>query len=86
MSSRFFRDLLERTLATYAVTLLGLLTAGAVDLTDLGALRAAAIAAIPAGLTVLKGALATLIGDPTSAALLPASRSAVGSGTDPYGA
>ncbi|MFB7671691.1 holin [Kitasatospora purpeofusca] len=74
MSSRFFRDLLERTLATYAVTLLGLLTAGAVDLTDLGALRAAAIAAIPAGLTVVKSALATLVGDPTSAALLGRSR------------
>ncbi|MFE6865999.1 holin [Kitasatospora sp. NPDC057692] len=74
MSTRFIRDLLERTLATYAVTLLGLLTAGAVDLTDLGALRAAAIAAIPAGLTVLKGALASLVGDPQSAALLGRTR------------
>ncbi|WP_327073440.1 holin [Kitasatospora purpeofusca] len=74
MSSRFFRDLLERTLATYAVTLLGLLTAAGVDLTDLGTLRAALVAAIPAGLTVLKGALATLVGDPSSAALLGRSR------------
>ncbi|MFF2954344.1 hypothetical protein ACFVVU_23740 [Kitasatospora sp. NPDC057965] len=72
--NRLFRDLLERTLATYAVTLLGLLTAAGVDLTDLGALRAAVIAAIPAGLTVLKGAIASLVGDPTSAALLGRTR------------
>ncbi|GAA2825477.1 holin [Kitasatospora sp. CM 4170] len=72
--NRFFRDLLERTLATYAVTLLGLLTASGVDLTDLGALQAAVIAAIPAGLSVVKGVLATLVGDPNSAALLGRSR------------
>lgn len=70
---RFWLDLTERTVATYAVALLGLLLADGVDLTSIGALRAAAVAALPAGLTVLKGAIATLIGDASSAALLPAS-------------
>ncbi|MFJ3793911.1 holin [Kitasatospora sp. NPDC090091] len=71
---KYLLDLAERTLATYVVTLLGLLTASGFDLTDLGAMRAAAIAAIPAALSLVKGALATLVGDPNSAALLGRSR------------
>lgn len=69
--TRFLLDVVERTLATYAVTFLGLLLASGFDLTSLGALKSAAVAAIPAALTVIKGVLATFIGDPTSAAVLP---------------
>ncbi|NUS16302.1 MAG: hypothetical protein HOY69_33710 [Streptomyces sp.] len=79
---KFWLDLTERTAATYAVALLGLLLADGVDLTSIGALKAAAVAAIPAALTVLKGAIASLIGDSSSAALLPASKPPAG---DPYG-
>lgn len=68
---RYLLDLAERTAATYATTYLGLLLATGFDLTNLGALKAAAIAAIPAALTVIKGALSTFVGDPTTAAMLP---------------
>jgi len=67
-------DLAERTAATYAVTFLGLLVADGFDLTSVSALRASAVAAIPAALTVIKGALASFVGDPNSAALLPRQR------------
>ncbi|MFF2660040.1 holin [Kitasatospora sp. NPDC058032] len=66
----FIIDLTERTLATYAATFLGLLLADNFDLTSIGALRAAAVAALPAALSVLKGAAAKRVGDPSSAALL----------------
>lgn len=65
-----FRDIAERTLAAYATTWLGLLLADGFDLTSVGALKAAAIAAIPAALSVVKGALGPLVGSPTSAAWL----------------
>ncbi|MFD0405031.1 holin [Kitasatospora sp. NPDC127116] len=71
---KFVLDLVERTVATYAVAFLGLLLADGVDLASVGTLRAAAVAALPAALTVLKSAVATLIGDPNSAALLGRSR------------
>ncbi|WP_224274105.1 holin [Streptomyces sp. LS1784] len=71
---RFILDLAERTAATYAVAFLGLLLADGFDLTSVGALRAAAVAALPAALTVLKGAISTFVGDPNSAALLARSR------------
>jgi hypothetical protein len=73
--NRFLLDVVERTVATYATTFLGLLLASGFDLTSLGALKAAAIAAIPAALTVIKGVLAGFVGDPTSAAMLPAAAS-----------
>jgi hypothetical protein len=68
---KFWLDLTERTVATYAVAFLGLLLADGFDLTSISALRAAAVAALPAGLTVLKGAIGTFVGDPTTAAILP---------------
>lgn len=71
---KFWLDLIERTVATYAAAFLGLLLADGVDLTSVGALRAAAVAALPAALTVLKGAVASFVGDPTSAALLARQR------------
>jgi hypothetical protein len=64
--SRLVLDTVERVVGTYAVAFLGLLLADGVDLTDVGSLRAAAIAAIPAGLSVLKAAVGTLIGDKTT--------------------
>lgn len=67
-------DLAERTIGTYLAAFLGLLFADGVNLTalaDIGAWQAAAIAAIPAGITVIKGALATFVGDGNTAALLP---------------
>ena len=64
--SRLILDTVERTLAAYATTFLGLLLADGFDLTSVGSLRAAAIAAIPAGLSVLKAAIGTLIGDKTT--------------------
>jgi len=68
---RYLLDLAERTAATYATTYLGLLLATGFDLTNVGALKAAAIAALPAALTVIKGALSTFVGDPGTAAMLP---------------
>ncbi|MEV7781670.1 holin [Kitasatospora sp. NPDC088351] len=70
----FLLDLTERTVATYLAALLGLLLADRVDLTSVGTLRAAAVAALPAALTVLKGGIGTFVGDPNSAAILPRDR------------
>lgn len=66
---KYLLDLAERAAATYVETFLGLLLAG--GLVDVTAARAAAIAAVPAGLSVLKSALARFTGP--SASLLPGS-------------
>ncbi len=71
---KYLIDLTERVGATYVVALLGLLLADGVDLTSVGTLRAALVAALPAGLSVIKGILGGLVGDPNSAALLPKQR------------
>lgn len=71
---KFVLDLVERTAATYVAAFLGLLLADQFDLTSLSAVKAAAVAALPAALTVLKGAFATAVGDPTTAGLLPRQR------------
>lgn len=68
---RFVLDLAERVISTYLASLIGLLLADGFDLTSISALRAAAIAALPAALSVIKGVLATGIGDPNTAAILP---------------
>lgn len=52
----FFRDLVERAVSTYVQALIGLLIASSVI--DVAALKAAAIAAIPAALSVVKSILA----------------------------
>ncbi|MFE4519343.1 holin [Kitasatospora sp. NPDC056783] len=67
-------DLVERTVATYAVAFLGLLLADKFDLTSFTAIKAAAVASLPAALTVVKGAVSTLVGDPKSAAFLSTPR------------
>ncbi len=63
-------DIAERTVATYLETFLGLLLASTTVL-DLGVLKVAAIAAIPAALAVVKGGLAALLGPTGDASLLP---------------
>ena len=65
---RIVIDIAERTVATYAEAYIGLLLVSGA--TNLSLLKSAAVAAIPAGLAVVKGALASFLGD-TNAALLP---------------
>ncbi|GAA0479179.1 holin [Streptomyces sp. NPDC046215] len=67
-------DVIERTLAAYVTTFLGLVIADGFDLTSVSALKAAAIAALPAALSVIKGAIGTRFGDKESAAWLPAKK------------
>jgi hypothetical protein len=68
---RFFLDLFERALFTYVETLLGLLIATGTDVLDLSKAKAAAIAAIPAGLSVVKSGLSSMVGTPGTASALP---------------
>jgi len=66
-------DIAERTVLTYVEVFLGLLLAGAAtDVVDLSALQSAAVAAIPAALTVIKGAIGTRLGQVGTASWLPA--------------
>ncbi|MFF4409788.1 hypothetical protein [Streptomyces sp. NPDC001404] len=65
-------DVAERTVLTYVEAFLGLLlAANATDLVDLSVLQSAAVAAIPAALTVLKGAIGTQLGSAGTASWLP---------------
>ncbi|GHC43110.1 holin [Streptomyces cinnamoneus] len=73
-------DIAERTLAAYVTTFLGLLIADGFDLTSVSAIKAAAIAALPAALSVIKGAIGSRFGDKGSAAWLPARREGQGQG------
>lgn len=56
MNKTFFYDLAERAISTYIQTLIGLLIVSGV--TDFTAVKAAAIASIPAALSVVKSVLA----------------------------
>lgn len=67
----FLVDLAERTLATYAAAVVSLLLAGGLGDLSMPVVKAAAWAALPAAVTVLKGGLGTLIGDRATAAWLP---------------
>lgn len=72
VKGRFFLDLLERTLFTYVEVVLGLLIASATtEAIDLSVAKAAAIAAIPAALAVVKSALSSMVGTPGTASALP---------------
>lgn len=73
--SRLLLDTVERVLGTYAVAFLGLVLADGFDLTSVSSLKAAAIAAIPAGLSVLKAAVGALIGDQSTVGWVPRQRS-----------
>ena len=67
----FLIDLLERSMATYVETFLGLLIASGLGTPAdrMALLEKAAIAAIPAALAVAKAGLAKFKGDPNSASL-----------------
>lgn len=67
MSRNALKDLAERTLAAYVLAFIGLLLAAGFDYTDLSALKAAGLAAVPAALQVVYSFLATFVGDPGSA-------------------
>jgi hypothetical protein len=73
MMSKFVVDLSERVIATYLEVFFGLLIAGAFvgGVVDLSVVQSAAVAALPAGLAVLKGWLSRFLGDPDSASASP---------------
>lgn len=64
-------DVLERTVATYLVSFLGLIIANGTGALSLDVVKAAALAALPGALAVIKGFLGGFIGDSTTAAWLP---------------
>jgi hypothetical protein len=70
---KLLADIAERALLTYIEAFLGvLLASGTTDIVNLSTLEAAAIAAIPAGLAVLKGAAGSILGHAGTASWLPA--------------
>lgn len=75
---KFFFDLLERAFFTYVEAFLGLLIATGTDVVDLSKAKVAAVAAIPAGLAVVKAGLSSMVGRPGTASALPAGSEPVG--------
>ncbi|MFE1272058.1 hypothetical protein [Streptomyces sp. NPDC058758] len=73
--NRLILDTVERTLAAYVTTFLGLLLADGFNLADVSALKAAAIASVPAALSVVKAAVGSLIGDKATVGWVPRARS-----------
>ncbi|MDO0927246.1 hypothetical protein QQY24_18165 [Streptomyces sp. TG1A-8] len=70
---KLFADVTERTVPAYVEAFLGLLLAsGTTALIHLSTVLSAAVAAIPAGLAVAKGAVGTLLGRTGTASWLPA--------------
>lgn len=64
-------DVVERTVATWAQSFLGLLLAGwTTDAVDLSLIQSAAVSAVPAALAVLKGAVAARVPGTVSPASL----------------
>lgn len=64
---KYLKSLIELVAVTYGTAFLGLVLANDFDLTDIGALKAAATASLPAALAVVYGALARLKGNYDSA-------------------
>jgi hypothetical protein len=69
MTTTALKDLIERTAAAWALAFVGLLLAAGFDYTDVSALKAAGLAAVPAALQVVYSFLASLVGDPKTAGL-----------------
>ncbi|MFG2940104.1 hypothetical protein [Streptomyces sp. NPDC048282] len=70
---KLLADIAERAVLTYVEGFLGLLLAsGTTNVVNLSTLESAAIAAIPAGLAVAKGAVGSLLGRADTASWLPA--------------
>jgi len=63
--NKLYRDVVERAAWTAAQAFLAIYTVGGVD-----ELKAAATAGVAAAISVLKGFVATRVGDPSSAATL----------------
>ncbi|MGW1074065.1 holin [Streptomyces sp. NPDC002537] len=80
-SKKLLVDIAERTLAAYVTTFIGLIIADGFDLTSVSALKAAAIASLPAALSVIKGAIGSRFGDSGSAAWLPGGQGGQGGRT-----
>ncbi|MFE0477024.1 hypothetical protein ACFW2V_36065 [Streptomyces sp. NPDC058947] len=69
---KLLADITERAVLTYVEAFLGLLLAsGTTNVVTLSALQSAAVAAIPAGLAVVKGAVGSLLGRTGTASWLP---------------
>lgn len=68
-TAKFWKDLTERVLATIAGSVLALLTADGVFSVDIGWKQLLLVAALAGAVSLLKGFVATLRGDPTSASL-----------------
>ena len=66
VNSTFMKDALERAIWTAAQAFLAVFTVG-----DLASAKAAGIAAVAAGISVLKSVVATQVGDSGTAATLP---------------
>jgi len=66
----FWKDLLERVIATYLQSFVGLLLATSGGLVSFGAVRAAAVSAIPATLAVIKAIVASRVGDPNTGSIV----------------
>ncbi|MGI5401952.1 holin [Streptomyces sp. CA-135486] len=70
---KLLADITERAVLTYVEAFLGiLLAAGTTNVITLSAFESAGIAAIPAGLAVVKGAVGSLLGRSGTASWLPA--------------
>lgn len=79
---RALADIAERTIATYAQSVLGLMGASSTtDLVSLSAWQAAAVAAMPAALSALKSTLGTVLGRRGTASWLPLKRDPATPGT-----
>lgn len=70
-SVSWLRDTVERAAATWGASFVAVLAAGWGDKIDLSVFQSAAVAALPAGLAVVKAAVASRVGDRSTAALLP---------------
>lgn len=66
----FYVDLIFRTARTYAVTFVGFIAAMPIFSLDYSIALAASTAALTACLAVVKGAIASRVGDPNSASLI----------------
>jgi hypothetical protein len=66
----FYVKLAENVIGAYLLAFVTLLLTDGFDYTNVGALKAAALAAIPAALSVVKGFLARLVGSADSPSLV----------------
>ena len=69
MIPKYFIDLAERVGASYVYAFVTLLLTNSIDVTNLDALKIAAIACVPAALAVIKGGIARYVGNPDTAGL-----------------